>query len=143
MEGRISVIDAPSSGDMQIWNDIVNIKLDGVGFHTAMYSLSLGGGLCDMARIHKSRAMDEYKEFLCTVQCFSDTFHSSPTFTMSRPNLPSVISSKEEALSLYDEWETDTFKKLREARSALSGDKSYVNKMIKDVIDELNYIDSI
>lgn len=128
---------------MQVWNDIVNVKLDGVGFHTAMYSLSLGGGLCDMAKIHKSRAMEEYKEFLCVVQCFSDAFHSSPTFNMGRPNLPASISSNEEALGLYDEWETETFKKLREARSALSGDKSYVNKMIKDVIDELNYIDSI
>lgn len=143
MEGRIAVIDAMPSGDMQVWNDIVNIKLDGVGFHTAMYSLCLGGGLCDMAKLHKSRAIDEYRELLCAIGVFCDSFHRPPDLSMGKPQLPPTIASEHEAVALYDDWETDTFKRLREARSALSGDKAYTSKMIRGVIDELRYIDSI
>ena len=56
-EGRISIIDGSPAEDESAWLDVVNAKLDGVGFHTAMYSQCLGGGLYDMAKIHKYRAV--------------------------------------------------------------------------------------
>ena len=49
-EGRVDIIEGPNSGDQSIWEDVLATKLNGVGFHTTMYSLCLGGRLGKMAK---------------------------------------------------------------------------------------------
>ena len=37
-EGRVDIIEGPDSGDRSIWEDVLAIKLNGVGFHTTTVS---------------------------------------------------------------------------------------------------------
>lgn len=143
-EGRVDIIEGPNSGDQSIWEDILATKLNGVGFHTTMYSLCLGGRLGKMAKFHKERAIDENKEFLVAVEKFVEMFKSQPHLYMTSPSLPDHIDSEDQAMSLYEEWECNTLKKLIDCRSSLAKDgKQYLSEIIKDVVDEISYICSI
>ena len=139
-EGRISIIDGSPAEDESAWLDVVNAKLDGVGFHTAMYSQCLGGGLYDMAKIHKYRALEEYQELLCAVGEFVKLFGRPPRLAMSDPDVPSKIESNCQAIELYEEWETETFNELRSAKNKMK-DKRFVAQLIDDVIDELRSVE--
>lgn len=143
-EGRVDIIEGPDSGNRSIWEDVLAIKLNGVGFHTTMYSLCLGGRLDKMAKFHKERAIDENKEFLVAVEKFVEMFKSQPRLYMTSPALPEHLDSEDQAMSLYEEWECNTLKKLIDCRSSLVKDgKQYLSEMIKDVVDEIAYICSI
>ncbi len=141
-EGKIIVVDGSPADDETAWADVVNAKLDGVGFHTAMYSQCLGGGLYDMAKLHKHRALEEYQELLCAVEEFVRLFGRTPRFVMSDPGVPEQIESNCQAIGLYEEWETKTFDKLRSARTKIK-DRRFVTRLINGVIDELEDIEKM
>ena len=92
----------------------------------------------------KERAIDENKEFLVAVEKFVEMFKNQPHLYMTSPNLPDHIDSEDQAMSLYEEWECNTLKKLIDCRSSLVKDgKRYLSEMIKNVVDEISYICSI
>lgn len=144
-DGRIEVVNMAQQqdGDKEAWNQVVNARLDGVGFHTSMYILCLSAGLCDCAKVHRRHSEEEYLSFMDLLRSFVDTFNEQPRIDMSAPRLPQSVSCQTEVVDLWVDWETSTLGKLRSARAALKGDTGGMDKMIRSVLCEIDDAESM
>lgn len=144
-DGKIEVVNMAQvdNGDKDAWNQVVNTRLDGVGFHTSMYILCLSASLYDCAKVHRRHSEDEYLSFMDLLQAFVGKFGEQPRIEMSAPRLPQSVDCQTEAIDLWIDWETSTLGKLRSARSVMKDGTTSIDKMIMAVLCEIDDAESM
>ena len=134
--------------ETKLWEEIFYEKLGGVIFHLKAMALFKKNDLEGYAKLHEYHAKEE---FAAAVHILGDCVehldsgllidymraHEVPTFAVQGSTKEEMMIS---GLEIYEDWEDEAYKKLREHRSHLTDTKEHIEYLIHDVREEREFI---
>lgn len=135
-------------GDKEIWEDIFYYKLGGVVFHLKAMAIFDKHELKGYARMHEYHAK---QEFAAAVHILGDAVthlgsnllidftraHAVPTLVVQGSTMEEKMIH---GLEVYEEWEDNVYKKLKEYKHKLTDTKEHIDYLIHDVREEREFI---
>ena len=134
--------------DCDIWNKILDLKLEGAEVHSKLAHLCKSHGMWGFAKMHKYHAICEFISYQRLAFEFIDMFGKCPQSMADMGKSVSISGSTicdkmKSSLAVYDDWETDVLEHIREYRSKLKDVGYSIPHEIHSVIEEIAFIDKI
>lgn len=133
--------------DKDIWQHILNMKMEGIHFHIASMAACKQHHLKGFAKMHKYHAEQELHSYLHIIGDCIEYLDYMPNLDLSfihhltiELQGRTVNELMECSLEKYEEWEDEVYDKLKEFRHQLHETKEHIEYLIKDVRAERQFI---
>lgn len=133
--------------DKDIWQHILNMKMEGIHFHMAHMAACKKHQLKGFAKMHKYHAEQELHSYLHIIGDCIEYLDYMPSLDFSFiHHLDIELHGRtlgelmECSLEKYEEWEDETYDKLKHFRHQLHETKEHIEYLVKDVREERQFI---
>lgn len=133
--------------DKDVWQHILNMKMKGVHFHMSSMAICKKHHLKGFAKMHKYHAEQELHSYLHIIGDCIEYLDYMPILDFSHiHDTPMELKGRtigeymECSLEMYEEWEDETYDKIKEFRHQLHETKEHIEYLIKDVRAERQFI---
>lgn len=146
-EKHQSIAETTAMEDKDIWQHILDMKMEGVRFHMASMAVCKQHHLKGFAKMHKYHAQEELHSYLHIIGDCIEYLNYMPLLDFSHIHHMelelhgrTIGELMECSLEEYEEWEDETYDKLKDFRHQLHETKEHIEYLIKDVRAERQFI---
>ena len=138
------------TSDKEVWQHILNMKSRGIHFHMESMAACKKHNLKGFAKMHKYHAIQELRAYLHIVGDCIEYLDCVPSMDFTHIH-HSEIELKGKtiddhmicSLEQYEDWEDETYNKLKEFKHQLTETKEHIDYLIRDVRAERQFIHEI